>query len=72
MNATTTARLPLIEVSRLAVEILQRELGVADTLRFMSQFSSGQGDYSAERDRMFAGATLDQLIGEIKQGRTKE
>jgi hypothetical protein len=57
---------PLAEVTRRAIEILSRELGTADTLRFMNQFSTGAGDYTAERDALFENATLEQILAEIK------
>jgi hypothetical protein len=57
---------PLTEVTRRAIEILSRELGTADTLRFMNQFSTGAGDYTAERDALFENATLEQIVAEIK------
>jgi len=57
---------PLAEVTRRAIEILSRELGAADTLRFMGQFTSGYGDYTEERDALFGQTTLDDLLSEIK------
>jgi hypothetical protein len=57
---------PLAEVTRRAIEVLSRELGAADTLRFVGQFTNGFGDYTAERDALFGQTTLDQIIAEIK------
>jgi hypothetical protein len=57
---------PLAEVTHQAIEILTRELGVADTLRFVGQFTTGYGDYTAEREILFADTTLDQIIAAIK------
>ena len=57
---------PLAEVTHRAIEILCRELGAADTMRFINQFTNGHGDYTAERDALFAGETLDQMIADIK------
>jgi hypothetical protein len=36
--------MPLAEVTRRALEILTRELGPADTVRFINQFTTGSGD----------------------------
>ncbi|MGO9464043.1 MAG: hypothetical protein ACLQIB_15780 [Isosphaeraceae bacterium] len=58
---------PLAEVTQRAIEILCRELGAADTVRFINQFTTGHGDYTAERDVLFAGETLDQIIADIKK-----
>jgi len=56
----------LADVTRRAIEILTRELGAADTLRFVNQFTTGLGDYTAEREHLFAEETLEQIIGAIK------
>lgn len=40
---------PLSEITQEAVSLLVRELGVARTLRFLGQYRTGQGDYTAER-----------------------
>jgi hypothetical protein len=58
---------PLAEVTQRAIEILCRELGAADTIRFINPFTVGHGDYTSERDVLFAGETLDQIIADIKQ-----
>jgi len=60
---------PLAEVSQRAIEILCRELGAADTIRFINQFTNGHGDYTSERDAIFAGETLDQMIANIKRAK---
>jgi hypothetical protein len=57
---------PLSEVTRQAIEILSRELGAADTLRFVGQFTSGHGDYPTARETLFGQSTLEQIIAEIK------
>jgi hypothetical protein len=62
---------PLAEVTQRAIEILCRELGTADTVRFINQFTTGHGDYTTERDVLFAGETLDQIIADIKQTRPR-
>jgi hypothetical protein len=60
---------PLAEVTQRAIEILCRELRSADTVRFINQFTTGHGDYTSERDTIFAGETLDQIIADIKKTR---
>jgi hypothetical protein len=57
---------PLAEVTRQAIAILIRELGATDTLRFVNQFTTGLGYYTAEREELFAGASLEQIIDDIK------
>lgn len=63
----TTQTLPLAEITRRAITILSRELGTADALRFVNQFSAGLGDYTVERDALFASQTLDQIVADIKR-----
>ena len=58
---------PLAEVTRRAIEILSRELGAADTMRFVGQFTSGHGDYTAERESLFGQATLEEILSAIKE-----
>lgn len=61
---------PLAEVTRRAIEVLSRELGAADTMRFVNQFSTGQGDYTAERGALFADDTIEQIVADIQAART--
>ncbi|RME11201.1 MAG: hypothetical protein D6802_07405 [Ardenticatenia bacterium] len=58
---------PLIEINQHALRVLYRELGVVDTVRFLKQFTTGFGNYTQERDEIFAGKTLTEIIQEIKQ-----
>ena len=62
----TVPRKPLTEVTRQAIEILCRELGPADTMRFIGQYTTGRGDYTADRDKLFGQAKLEDLIAGIK------
>lgn len=63
--------LTLTEVTQRALAILTRELGAADTLRFVGQFTNGAGDYTADRDRLLAGLTLDRIVADIKVDRAE-
>ena len=62
---------PLAEVTQAAIRVLCREIGLADTMRFVGQFTVGYGDYTAERDEMFKDMTLDDMIAGIKQRRSQ-
>jgi hypothetical protein len=68
----TVSNKPLAEISQRAIEILCRELGSVDAVRFINQFTTGHGDYTSERDALFAGETLDQIVGDIKKGNAGE
>ena len=60
---------PLAEITHVAIRLLVRELGAADTVRFVNQFSVGYGDYTQEREALFANMTLDNLLAEINRVR---
>jgi hypothetical protein len=62
---------PLAEVTQTAIRVLCREIGLVDTMRFVGQFTVGYGDYTAERDALFADMTLEDMIAEIKQDRSQ-
>jgi predicted nucleic acid-binding protein len=67
--AMTPEMRPLTEVTRHATDLLMREIGVVDTLRFLGQFRNGSGDYSNERRQLLDDLTLQQVIAEIKKQR---
>ncbi|HEY1380037.1 MAG TPA: hypothetical protein VGF55_24755 [Gemmataceae bacterium] len=57
----------LPELNRKAFDILQRELGLPDTLRFFSQLGLGASNYTEERRALFAGLTLDEYRRAVAQ-----
>ena len=68
MNVTLR---PLAEINQHATDILVREMGVVDALRFLSQFRTGSGNYTKERSRWLADLSLEQITAEIKAKRRK-
>lgn len=60
---------PLTEITNEAIKILYRELGIVNTVRFLMQFTTGYGNYTEERDSLFAGETLDTLVAKLEQRR---
>lgn len=58
---------PLAEITHQAIRLLSRELGVADTLRFLGQFASGTGNYTEERDALLADLTLEEIVAEARR-----
>jgi hypothetical protein len=62
---------PLSEINRQAMAILVHEIGIVDTLRFLSQFSMGSGNYTQERDQWLGNLSLEQITSEIKAKREK-
>jgi len=51
---------PLPVLNRRAYELLSKEWGVVDTLRFFSQFGWCTGNYTEERRALFADLTLEE------------
>ena len=64
----TDAR-PLIEVNQQAISLLYKELGVIDAVRFLKQFTQGYGNYTQEREVIFANKSLDEIMSEIEKWR---
>jgi len=62
---------PLAEVTQIAIRVLCKEIGLVDTMRFVGQFTVGYGNYTEERDALFADMTLDDMIAEIQRKRTQ-
>lgn len=63
MNVHTDS---LSAITQQALALLTKELGIADTVRFLNQFSAGYGDYTTERDTLFADLTFDEVVEAIK------
>ncbi len=57
----------LAEINQRAIQLLYRELGVVDAVRFLRQFTTGYGDYTKERDELFAGKNLQEILAEMAQ-----
>lgn len=45
----TAQHQPMSEVTQRATDILIKEIGVVDTIRFLNQFRAGTGNYTLER-----------------------
>lgn len=60
---------PLATVSQKANRVLIQALGVTDTLRFLSQFSIDTGNYTKERQALFAGQSAQDIMADIKTQR---
>lgn len=56
----------LTDVTNQAIHVLTREIGTADTMRFLGQFSTGTGNYTEERAALFDQLTLDDVLAEIR------
>ena len=59
-----------VEINTAGLQALIRELGLADTARFLQQYGPGLGDYTAERDALLGDLSMDeveQLVREHEQ-----
>jgi hypothetical protein len=66
MKTTTRS---ISEINRQATHILFREMGVVETIRFLNQFSVGQGDYTKDRNKWLDKITMDDAIAQIKSSK---
>ena len=60
---------PNAHVTQRATDALVRELGVVDTIRFLGQFRVGNGDYTAQREKLFHGLSVADIANEIRARR---
>jgi hypothetical protein len=63
--------LPLAEITKEALRVLYKEIGVVNTIRFVNQFTTGYGDYIEERKVLFSDMTLDTLFAEMSKVKQK-
>jgi hypothetical protein len=59
-------------VTQEAIRVLVRELGVVNALRFLRQYRTGCGDYTAERDQLFGQMTVTEVAADIRQDREQD
>lgn len=59
----------LNQLNEEAIHLLTKELGVADTARFLRQFTTGTGDYTKERRERHADTSLDEVLEKMRERR---
>ncbi len=57
------------QIRRAGMRALIQELGPVGFIRFMQQFSAGEGDYSTERHALLDGQNLDEIVARIRRSR---
>ena len=60
---------PILELTHRATNVLIKEFGIVDTIRFLNQFRAGTGNYTIEREQLFEGMSVKDIIKEIKAQR---
>jgi hypothetical protein len=63
---------PMPQLNRRVFEILLRELGEAETMRFLSQLNRGSGNYTEERRELFDKLSLDEIREGIRNLHTAD
>jgi hypothetical protein len=56
----------LSEITHQAIGLIFKEMGVVNTVRFLNQFTTGYGDYTEEREDLFKGLTLEEILSAMK------
>ena len=54
-------------VNETATKALIQEIGIVDTIRFIHQFSVGQGNYTEDRRPMVESMTLEDILAGIDE-----
>lgn len=57
----------LSEITRYAIDILAKDMGVVATMRFLNQFTAGYGNYTEDREVMVKDLTLDDAISAMTE-----
>jgi len=55
-----------IEVQRKGYQILAKELGVVDFIRFIQEFEKGSGNYTEDRHEWQDAYSVEDILKEIK------
>lgn len=63
------AVMTLEQVRLTGLKALSRDLGPVGLVRFLQQFETGHGDYTAERHRWLVESTVQELAQEIEHWR---
>jgi hypothetical protein len=58
---------PLSDITKQAIDVLTKEMGIVDTVRFLTQFTTGYGNYTEEREALFKDVTLDEILATMKK-----
>jgi hypothetical protein len=58
---------PFSEIAKQAIDLLSKEMGIVDTVRFLNQFTTGYGDYTEEREALFKELTPDEILSTLNK-----
>lgn len=54
------------EIQQTAFDVLHKQLGISNLIRFMQQYDKGYGNYTVDRDKWQKNYTVDSLFAEIE------
>jgi hypothetical protein len=60
------------EIRQIGLEVLLERLGPVGMIRFLQQFETGYGDYTAERETWLVETDMDTLVAQIQQWRSSK
>ncbi|KAF3982568.1 MAG: hypothetical protein HFP81_02455 [Methylococcales symbiont of Hymedesmia sp. n. MRB-2018] len=55
-----------------AFDVLHKQLGISNLIRFMQQYDKGYGNYTFDRDQWQNNYTVDSLFAETEVNKTKQ
>ena len=64
-----TSVMTLEQIRLTGLRALSRDLGAVGLVRFLQQFETGDGDYTADRHRWLGDNTVQELAQKIERGR---
>jgi len=59
-------------IRRMGIEALTKELGPVGMTYFIQQFDRGEGNYTAEREKLLSGLTMEDALRELEKMRELE
>jgi hypothetical protein len=62
-----TTPLAPAELNHTAIRLLAESIGIVNTIRFINQFTNGNGDYTIERDAVLSSWTVDDVVIAIQK-----
>ena len=69
-NAAIDYRNPNV-IRKLGIDALTKELGPVGMAYFIQQYDRGDGNYTAEREKLLADVTMESLLSELDAMRDK-
>jgi len=59
------------EIREIGIQALQRELGVANAVRFLLLFDKGRGDYTEERHQWLDQLSMEDVLAQLQAMRSE-